>query len=139
MSKRRRPPRPKNSKTRKDALAAGFRSGMEKMVAGQLTLAGVPFEYETMRIPWVENHYYKPDFILPNGVILEVKGRFTGKDRAKHLKVRKQHPEWDIRFVFQIDNTLTKASDTRYSEWCDKHGFEYCFVNIPPEWYKEDE
>lgn len=103
-------------------------------MAGLLTEAGATYEYETLRIPWTDNHFYKPDFILPNGVLIEVKGRFLGKDRAKHLKVRKQHPDLDIRFVFQVDQPLSPASDTLYSEWCDKHGFLYAFMEIPKEW-----
>ncbi len=127
-------PRRKRSLVRKKAKAAGFRSGLEQLVAGWLDELDCEWEYETMRLPWVENHFYKPDFILPNGVIIEVKGRFTGKDRAKHLKVRKQHPDLDIRFLFQTDNTLSPKSTTRYSEWCEKNGFLYAFMEVPEEW-----
>lgn len=138
MAKRRRPPRPKHSKTRKDAVKAGFRSGFEHMVARQLDSAGVEYEYEkhTIRYTPPEKRYI-PDFVLPNGVIIEVKGRFTGPDRSKHLMIRKQRPELDIRFVFQVDNTYGTAGN-RYSDWCDKHGFHYCFNTIPEEWYQEE-
>jgi len=132
-----RPRRPKHSKTRRDAVKQGFRSGFEQDVAGQLLSADCDFEYETLRVKYTVDRSYKPDFILPNGVILEVKGRFTGADRSKHLSVKAQNPELDIRFVFMRDNTLGPSSKTRYSEWCDKHGFQYCFVNIPGEWINE--
>ena len=33
---------------------------------------------------------------LPNGVLVEVKGRWTPENRKKHLLVRAQHPELDI-------------------------------------------
>ena len=124
----------RRSQVRKKAKAAGFRSGFEQLVAGWLDENDTEWEYETLRLPYVTQHYYKPDFILPNGVIIEVKGRFQGKDRAKHLTVRKQHPELDIRFVFMADNTLSKVSDTRYSDWCEKHGFLYAFNEVPKEW-----
>ena len=135
---RRKPPRPKHSKTRKDAVKAGFRSGFEHAVAGQLLDAGCEFEYEPYSITYpAPDRRYKPDFVLPNGIILEVKGRFTGPDRAKHLRIKKAHPDLDIRFVFQVDNKLTKVSKTRYSDWCEKNGFPYCFVTIPEEWLQE--
>jgi hypothetical protein len=129
---------PRNSRSlkRKKAKAAGFRSGLEQLVAGWLDEQGTEWEYESMRLPYVTNHFYKPDFILPNGVIIEVKGRFTGKDRSKHLTVKKQHPELDIRFLFQTDNTLSPASTTRYSDWCEKNGFLYAFMEVPEEWCK---
>ena len=32
---------------------------------------------------------YTPDFVLPNGVIIETKGRFVAADRRKHLEIKK--------------------------------------------------
>ena len=113
-----------------------FRSGLEKRVYEE-SLKGARARYETLDIPYVKQHRYRPDFILPNGGILEVKGRFTAQDRSKHLAVQKLHPNLDIRFVFGADNTLSKNSKTRYSEWCIKKGFKYCFIVVPPEWLKE--
>ena len=130
---------PRHSRTRKKAKAAGFRSGFEQAVARQLDAAGQAYEYEPKdgKIKFVpKERTYLPDFVLPNGVIIEVKGRFTGADRAKHLLIKAQHPELDVRFVFQYDNKLTKVSKTRYSDWCEKHGFGYCFVTIPECWYE---
>ena len=54
------------------------------------------------------------------------------------LAVKKQHPELDIRFIFQRNNTLTKRSKTTYGDWCDKHGFPWCiYPHLPPEWFDE--
>ena len=130
---------PRHSKTRKTAKAAGFRSGFEQAVAHQLMEANVEFEYEPKdgKILYQKApSKYLPDFVLSNGIIIEVKGRFMGSDRAKHLLIQKQHPELDIRFIFQADNTLTKVSKTRYSGWCEKHGFKYAFTTIPEAWYE---
>lgn len=80
---------------------------------------------------------YLPDFrIDKNGVIVECKGRLTVFDRVKHLLIKEQHPDKDIRFVFMFDNKLSRASKTRYSEWCEKNGFQYAFEKIPKEWAK---
>lgn len=97
--------------------------------------ADCDFLYETLSLPYQVQRKYKPDFILPNGVILEVKGYFTGADRSKHLRVREAHPELDIRFVFMnANNKLNKRSKTTYAEWCDKKGFKWCHRNIPKSW-----
>ena len=132
--------RPKRTATRRKAKAAGFRSGFEQLVAAQLQNLGAKYLYEPkdQKVEYLPKvRRYLPDFVLGNGIIIEVKGRFTGPDRVKHLLIKAQHPELDIRFVFQRDNTLSKASKTRYSDWCDKHGFEYCFVELNEEWIHE--
>jgi hypothetical protein len=129
--------RPKHTRTRKKAKDAGYRSGFEHAIALKLKADGVEFEYESVTVKYPVIRSYKPDFILPNGIIVEAKGRFTGADRSKHLAVRKEHPELDIRFVFQANNTYGSIGK-RYSDWCDQHGFEYAFTEIPGEWYEQD-
>ena len=84
------------------------------------------------------NHTYTPDFQLPNGIIIETKGRFVASDRKKHLLVKKQHPELDIRFIFQnAKGRINKGSKTTYADWCVKNGFLYADKEIPYEWFKE--
>lgn len=127
----------RRSATRRGAIKAGFRSGFEQLIAAQLEEAGVAYEYEPAsgRITYLRECTYTPDFVLENGTIIEVKGRFTGADRGKHERIRKQHPDADIRFVFQKDNPITKGSRTRYTEWCERRGIPSTVINIPEEWY----
>ena len=77
-----------------------YRSGFESKLANQLQRSGVDFEYETLKIEYRKVSTYTPDFILPNGIIIEAKGVWTVEDRTKHLLVREQHPHLDIRMVF---------------------------------------
>ena len=114
-----------------------FRSKFERTV-WQTSLKGSYARYEALRIPFLKVHVYKPDWVLPNGIIIEAKGNFTSFDRAKHLLVKKFHPKLDIRFVFSFDNKVHKSSATRYSDWCDKHGFKYAFKTVPHEWILEE-
>lgn len=116
-----------------------FRSNFEKLGAEFLYSQKVKFEYETLDIEYTRPHKYKPDYILPNGIILEYKGKFTSSDRAKHLYVREQHPKLDIRLVFMApNNKLYKGSKTTYSDWCDKHNIKWCKgPEVPKEWLKE--
>lgn len=122
------------------ARRLGFRSGIEVKVAKQLEEAGIKVEYETTKIRYVQpetKHTYTPDFVLPNGIIIETKGRFVAADRKKHLLIKQQHPDLDIRFVFQrSQNTINKGSKTTYADWATKNGFLYADKEIPDEWLK---
>jgi hypothetical protein len=96
----------------------------------------VPYEYESIKIKYQRKpSTYTPDIILRNGVIVEVKGYFDSEDRSKHLLIKAQHPELDIRFVFQNSSKkILKTSSTTYGDWCDKHGFIYSEGTIPRSW-----
>lgn len=122
-------------------LKYGFRSGLEEKVAEYLTSKGVKFTFETLKVPYVKpetKHTYSPDFILDNGIIIETKGRWLLDDRKKHLLIRKQHPNLDIRILFQNANSkISKGSKTSYADFCDKHGIPYAHRTIPEEWLKE--
>ena len=122
-------------------LKYGFRSGLEEKVAEYLTSKGAKFTFETLKVPYVKpetKHTYSPDFILDNGIIIETKGRWLLDDRKKHLLIRKQHPNLDIRILFQNANSkISKGSKTSYADFCDKHGIPYAHRTIPEEWLKE--
>jgi hypothetical protein len=120
-------------------LKYGYRSGLEESVAEQLENAGMPYFYETTKIEYdvKETRKYTPDFILPNGIIVETKGRFVAADRKKHLLIRSQHPFIDIRFVFSNSKQkISKGSKTTYADWCDKFEFKYADKQIPEDWLK---
>jgi len=126
--------------TTRQAIKHGWRSGLEEKVAKELSESGIKYEYESMKIKYdvSETRTYTPDFILPNGIIVETKGRFVAADRKKHLLVKKQHPDLDIRFVFSNSNAkISKGSKTTLGMWCDKHGYLYADKLIPEEWIKE--
>lgn len=119
-----------------------FRSGLEERTAKYLKKLKVKFTYEKIKIRWQDLRYrtYTPDFVLANGIIVETKGRFITSDRQKHLMIKEQHPDLDIRFVFSNPNSkLYKGSKTTYADWCDKHGFKWAKEEIPLEWIKERE
>ena len=134
-------PTPRSSKLRQAAIAAGYRSGLEEEIANQLSQAGVAYSYEERVIPYTKpesRHKYTPDFVLHNGIIVESKGRFVTDDRKKHLLIKAQHPDLDIRFVFtRSKTTISKASKTTYADWCVKHGFLFADRCIPAAWLAE--
>jgi len=118
----------------------GYRSGLEVKVATKLKESGVVFGYETTKIKYVipeSLHTYTPDFVFPNGLIVETKGRFVVADRKKHLLIREQKPWLNIRFVFSNSKAkINKGSKTSYGDWCDQYGFIYADKEIPEGWLK---
>ena len=133
--------RKKPLSTSEVSLKYGFRSGLEEKVAEYLTSKGVGFSFETLKVSYVKpetKHTYTPDFILDNGIIIETKGRWLLDDRKKHILIRKQHPNLDIRILFQNANAkIRKGSKTSYADFCDKHGIPYAHREIPVAWLKE--
>ena len=115
----------------------GYRSGLEDRISEQLKSLKVPFKYEEFKIMDEVNEVrtYTPDFELPNGIIIESKGRFVAADRKKHIIIKRQHPFLDIRFVFSNSRAkLYKGAKSTYGDWCSKYGFLYADKRIPDEW-----
>ena len=138
MAKRRWHRTRQRGRTRPTSNVGPYRSGLEKKVADDLESRGVEFGYEVSRVEYIKSHSYTPDFFLPNGIIVEAKGYFEPSDRTKHIAVKKQHPELDIRFVFQRAQTfLSKNSKTTYAQWCIQHGFLWAEKTVPQEWLDE--
>lgn len=119
--------------------AEGYRSGLEEKITAELKALGVDFAYEALTIPYtLPPKRYKPDFILPNGIVVETKGRFVSSDRTKHRQIKEQHPDLDIRFVFSNSKQrIGKKSQTTYAMWCERFGFPYADKSIPLEWINE--
>lgn len=118
-----------------------YRSGLEEEIVKELETAGIEYSYEKHYVDYTlpaTKHRYLPDFVLSNGIIVEAKGIFDVADRKKHLAIKKQHPDLDIRFVFSNAGTkISKSSKTTYAMWCDKNGFKYATKLIPDSWLRE--
>lgn len=111
-----------------------------------MKLAGRDFGYESEKIDYLKpakKAKYNPDFVLRkrdgSPMYLETKGRFLTADRQKHILIRDQHPELDIRFVFQnAGQKISKTSNTTYAKWCEDKGFKFSDKGvIPKEWLEE--
>ena len=114
-----------------------FKSRFEQQFALLLKKLGVEYSYEKGVVSYVLRCDYKPDFRVGD-IIIETKGLFDSADRRKHLAIKEQNPDVDIRFVFLRDNRITKTSKTRYSDWCEKHGFKYHVgLGVPEAWLFE--
>ena len=113
-----------------------YRSKLEEQVAELFDTLGVIYEYESVKVPYVIQHNYCPDFVLPNHVHIEAKGYWDAKDRRKILAVKKENPDLDLRMVFQAPyNTISKKSKTTYAKWCEKHDIPWTsYHDIPIDW-----
>lgn len=142
------------------------RSGFEDSIVKTLKKLVKKIGYEISRLPYkvfLEREYI-PDFTLEKKsggfMYVETKGHFPIEDRKKMLLVKEQHPDKDIRLLFQTDNYLTRLtpiqkkkiksglqiSKLRYSGWAEKHGFLWAVSkynkhddswSFPEEWLKE--
>lgn len=117
----------------------GMRSTFERSLWDNARSDFLELEYEPKDAHLEYSLVYIPDFRLPNGILVEAKGLFDSTDRTKMLRVKQSNPEADIRFVFMANNKINPKSKTRYSDWCEKHGFKYHIGReIPEEWWHED-
>lgn len=134
-------------------MSQRYRSKLEELTAALLKKNKIKFEYEARRIPFrsriksgecpseyggcgskdvYQKRTYLPDFTLPDGTIVESKGKLTPSERTKFLAIKSSNPELRIVFVFGANNKLSKGNpDRRYSHWCDEHGFEYGVKALP--------
>ena len=126
-----------------------FKSKLEEEFNNFLEDNKILFGYEDYKISYLKPEKaskYTPDFNCPTGnirIFFETKGQFLTSDRRKHLLVKKQHPQLDIRFVFSNSkNKIGKKSKTTYAKWCELKGFRYhCIYTtkkfLPDEWVNE--
>ena len=91
-------------------------------------------------------HLYTCDFkVVTFGtgktIYIETKGNgycFTSETRSKHILLKKQFPEMDLRFVFSNWNTkIGKSAKSTNREWAERYGFICANRWIPKEWLNE--
>ena len=120
-------------------MSRRYRSQFEANFARNLRERKITSLYEQDKIQYIPKpRTYTPDFYIKEGdFYVETKGRFFATDRTKHLLIKEQHPDIDIRFVFlNAKNKLDKRSRTTYAQWCEKNGFLYAEKRMPEEWTK---
>lgn len=113
----------------------------EERVIVDLSNRGVSFEYEPDRITYSVERHYIPDLRLSDTLYVELKGYFRQDAQRKMKAVKEQHPELDIRFVFQNATSTIQGAKKRKdgskmtcAEWADRNGFVWAEATIPEEW-----
>ena len=129
--------------TRAEALKLGYRSMSEVVFSEDLRKRKINFDYEIDTFIWQPpKQKYTPDFLITkkNGksFYVEYKGRLTNANRRLLLCIKKQHPDLDLRLVFDYPKgKIYKGSKTTYAEWAKQHNFKWAEKIIPEEWLNE--
>ena len=121
------------------------RSKLEQNLAKLLNDTECIWEYEVTKIPYTipeSKHIYTVDFSLYNGVLLEGKGYLSDyAERRKYVLLKEQHPDLDLRFVFDNPNKLCGGTKMTHAAWATKYGFKFCSMKDTAQiqsWIKEN-
>jgi hypothetical protein len=122
-----------------------LRSKFEQRLVDQLREKGVDYVYEkqcTWFTPPPKRTRKTWDFWITTKsgkeIVIEGKGWWKPKRRIAELECIKQHPEIDVRYVFENAETkIRKGSKTSYADVCRKHGILFAQGRIPQEWLDE--
>ena len=116
----------------------------EERVINKLEKAGVSFQYEPHNLPYTVERQYYPD-LLVGDIYIELKGFFRQDAQRKMKAVKVQHPDLDIRFLFQRASSPVHGAKKRKdgskmtcAEWADRYGFVWAEgEQVPEEWINE--
>ena len=112
----------------------------EARVISDLDERGVAYKYEPEKLAYYVERHYSPDLAVGT-MIVELKGYFRQDAQRKMKAVKAQHPELDIRFVFQNASATVQGAKKRKDgskmtckEWADRNGFMWAEGTVPEEW-----
>jgi hypothetical protein len=121
-------------------MAISSRSTLEDRVQANLQKRGIIYTYEPCKLPYTVERNYIPDLLIGD-MYIEVKGYFRQDAQRKMKSIRDQHPDLDIRFLFQraastVQGAKLRKDGTKMTcgEWADKQGFKWAEGNVPDDW-----
>lgn len=105
----------------------------------------VPYEYELTKIDYIipeSSHTYTVDWTILNGRLIETKGYLSDHaERRKYVLLKEQHPDLDLRFVFDNGNKLCGGTKMSHNKWAEKYNFKHCDIKDVDQikaWINED-
>jgi hypothetical protein len=128
---------PGRQEAQKHAAMCGMRSMGEVYCAANMDQLKIPYQYEAVTLTYQHApQKYTPDFILPNGFIVEFKGKMTAEVRKKLVSIKRSNPEKKIGIVFQKANNKlsSRPNATRYWEWAEANGYLWSEAYVPKAW-----
>lgn len=125
-------------------------SKYERDIVQECIDRGLAYEYEPLKLEYetavvrgactscgatggnvVQRRTYTPDLLLPNGIIVEVKGKFDASKRNLMRQLVRCNPDRDIRFVFMRDNKFGGAKTRKtYTDWARLAGVQAAVVEV---------
>lgn len=128
---------------RTTALELGYKSMFEVAGAEDMSQRGIDYIYEPEQLEYqLDPQKYTPDYRVfrkdGSSFLVELKGFFRSSDKLKLRCIKQQHPDLDLRIVFQNARKPSyKGAKTTYADWAEKNGFRWAEGTIPEEWLKE--
>jgi hypothetical protein len=108
------------------------RSKLEERFESILKEFDVPYEYEVTKIDYIipeSSHTYTVDWTVLNGKLIETKGYLSDhSERRKYVLLKEQHPDLDLRFVFDNPNKLCGGTKMSHAKWAEKYNFLWCSI-----------
>jgi hypothetical protein len=121
------------------------RSKLEERFESILKEFDVPYEYEVTKIDYIipeSSHTYTVDWTVLNGKLIETKGYLSDhSERRKYVLLKEQHPDLDLRFVFDNGNKLCGGTKMSHNKWAEKYNFKHCDIKDVDQikaWINED-
>jgi len=121
----------------------GFDSKFEGRVSYSLKVCGAKFEHKPIKIPYIIESTYTPDFVIKKkitkDIYIEAKGYLRPEHRKKMICVKEQNLDLDIRFVFQNPNQKlsNRIKSITYAKWAERNGFKWARSIVPQSWIDE--
>lgn len=121
-------------KTTNRSSFTGYGKKFESKVLEELRENKVSFTFEGLKLSYTVVATYKPDIVLPNGVIIEVKTFLPYDEQRKLRAVKESNPDLDIRLLFEKPDKKLPNSTLTHGEWATKYGFKWTEGRVPAEW-----
>lgn len=113
----------------------GYGKRFEKSILDSLTSLNVEYKFEGIKLSYTIAAQYKPDVVLDNGVIIEIKTYLPYEEQRKLRAVKESHPDLDLRLLFEKPDKKLPNSKLTHGEWATKYNFIWAGPNVPEEWY----
>lgn len=99
-------------------------------------------DYETEELSYFIPKKYVPDFIITfkdgRKMYIEMKGYLREEDKVKLVAVKRDHPDIDLRIVFQKDNKVYRNPNFKYTDWAKKYGIPSAIGTPPSDWFRQE-
>lgn len=115
-----------------------YKSGFERSFEANLRSRGIKFRYESIKVPYVLERTYNPDFeMVDYAFLIETKGLLDRDSKAKMIAVKKQNPDLDVRFVFMKADKRIPGTKETHGAWASRNGFLWAESTAPEEWFEQ--
>lgn len=122
-------------------MTSKFKSEFERRFVNDLENRGIEYAYEAEKFHYSVPKSYRPDFKVGK-FFIECKGYHRGIHQYLHsfIHFKRQHPNVDVRFVFDVGISTKRVSKTTkmtFADWANRNNIKWAEEIIPEEWLHE--